>query len=191
MTDDREIIDAVRTGDCSRFEELMLRYQKRLLGLLWHACSDHQLAEDICQEAFFRAYRKLHLYSGQAPFFAWLARIALNLLSSARRCRKFENRLAREGMEQVLDCVGEECNPGAAIEIAERQRWVQEAIGLLDEERRVVVLLRDFEDMDYGTISRVLDIPVGTVRSRLHRARSELRQMIQTKFAHFNSAEES
>lgn len=182
MVDDQEIIDAILAGESSQFEQLMARYQRRLLGLLWHACGDHLLAEDISQEAFFRAFRKLHLYSAKAPFFAWLARIALNLLASARRVRRVEDKMLRTGMEQALECVGNHTSPVDSLETSESQSWVREAIAMLDEERRAVLLLRDFEDMDYDSIAQVLSIPVGTVRSRLHRARSELRQVIQSRF---------
>jgi RNA polymerase sigma-70 factor, ECF subfamily len=189
MVDDQQIIDAIRAGDASQFEHLMVRYQRRLLGLLWHACGDHQLSEDISQEAFFRAFRKLHLYSAQAQFFTWLAKIALNLLASAKRTRRLENQLTREGMQQVLETVGQEICPGDPLETNECQTWIRQAIAMLDEDRKLVLLLRDFEDMDYDTIAQVLNIPVGTVRSRLHRARTELRQIIQTRFAHRDRSE--
>lgn len=191
MFSDQEIIDAVLAGEAARFDELFDRYHRRLFGLLWHACGDRELAEDLGQEAFLRAFRKLHLYSGQAQFYTWLARVAMNLLSSFRRKRRIESEVNREGFEMVMDSVGEFQSPDAQAQLSETQTCVRQAIAMLDEERRVVLILRDFEDMDYDSIAKILDIPIGTVRSRLHRARLELKMLFQSKATQLGIAEES
>ncbi len=191
MSSDQEIIDAVLAGDAARFDELFDRYHRRLFGLLWHACGDRELAEDLGQEAFLRAFRKLHLYSGQAQFYTWLARVAMNLLSSFRRKRRIENEVDREGFEMVMDSVGDFQSPDSQAQLSETQTYVRQAIAMLDEERRVVLVLRDFEDMDYDSIAKILDIPIGTVRSRLHRARVELKSLFQSKATQLGIAEES
>lgn len=190
MSSDQEIIDAVLAGDEARFSELFERYQRRLFGLLWHACGDRQLAEDLGQETFFRAFRKLNLYSGQAQFYTWLARIAMNLLCSYRRKKRIESETDREGFEMAMDSVGDFQSPGSNAELSETQHCVRQAIAMLDEERRMVLVLRDFEDMDYESIARVLDLPIGTVRSRLHRARLELKSLFQSKAAQLGIAEQ-
>lgn len=189
MEDDLQIIDAVRAGDSAKYDLLVVRYQHRLQGLLWHACGDRQLSEDISQEAFFRAYRKLHLYSAQSQFFTWLARIGLNLLASLKRKRSIENQMKREGMEQVMETLGQQGSPSDQLSANERRQGIQQAIALMDHDRRIILLLRDFDDMDYESISQVMAIPVGTVRSRLHRARLELREIIQSRFAHLAHGE--
>lgn len=191
MSSDQEIIDAVLAGEAARFDELFDRYHRRLFGLLWHACGDRELAEDLGQEAFLRAFRKLHLYSGQAQFYTWLARVAMNLLSSFRRKRRIESEVDREGFEMVMDSVGDFQSPDAQAQLSETQTCVRQAIAMLDEERRVVLILRDFEDMDYDSIAKILDIPIGTVRSRLHRARLELKTLFQSKATQLGIAEES
>ncbi len=191
MSSDQEIIDAVLAGDAARFDELFDRYHRRLFGLLWHACGDRELAEDLGQEAFLRAFRKLHLYSGQAQFYTWLARVAMNLLSSFRRKRRIESEVDREGFDMVMDSVGDFQSPDAQAQLSETQTYVRQAIAMLDEERRVVLVLRDFEDMDYDSIAKILDIPIGTVRSRLHRARVELKSLFQSKATQLGIAEES
>lgn len=181
QTEDQQAIDQVLAGEPAAFAVLVEKYQKRLLGLLYHACGDRQLAEDIGQEAFARAYRKLALYSGQAQFFTWLSRIAMNLLSSNFRKKRIENQHAREGFNVAIDTAGETQLPGENMEKREVQHYVQQAIAMLDEQRRIVLLLRDFDGMDYEAIAESLDIPVGTVRSRLHRARMELKELLQEK----------
>ena len=181
QSDETEIIERVLAGETERYAELVNRYQARLLGLLWHACGTRELAEDIGQEAFLRAYRKLDLFAGQSQFYTWLARIAMNLLASHKRKRQFETQSTREGFDVAVDSVGDQSDPSQRMELSETQRCVRAAIDLLDEERRIVILLRDFDGMDYSAISQTLDVPVGTVRSRLHRARAELRQIFQQK----------
>jgi RNA polymerase sigma-70 factor (ECF subfamily) len=188
---DQEIISAVLAGAEARFAELYERYQRRLFGLLWHACGDRELAEDIGQETFLRAFRKLHMYSGTAQFYTWLARIAMNLLISNRRKRRLETELDRQSFDIAVDSQGHQEQPSSSIELNEIQTSVQQAIAMLDEERRVVLLLRDFEDLDYETIANILNLPIGTVRSRIHRARAELKQWFQAKAPQLGIAEES
>ena len=181
LSEDQEAIDRVLAGDSSAYADLVDRHQRRLLGLLAHACGDHGLAEDIAQEAFTRAYRKLKLYSGQSQFYTWLARIAMNLLASDRRRKRIENQIAREGFEMAMESVGSTGSPEQSLEANETQHCVRQAIQLLDEERRSVLLLRDFDGMDYDAIAETLEIPIGTVRSRLHRARLELKTILQQR----------
>jgi len=187
MPSDQELIDAVRAGDGAKFSELVERYQKRLVGLLRHLCGDRELAEDLSQEAFLRAYHKLHLYGGQSEFYTWLAKVAVNLLASFRRKRSLESHAIRQGFEVALDTEGIRQCPEAPVELDETLVAVRQAISLLDEERRTVLLLRDFEDLDYDTIACLLNIPIGTVRSRLHRARLEVKITIDSIAPHLGS----
>ncbi len=181
LSEDQQTIDRVLSGESSAYAELVDRYQSRLLGLLAHACGDRELAEDMAQETFARAFRKLNLFSGQSQFYTWLARIAMNLLASDQRRKRIENQVTREGFEMAMDSVGSEDQPDQLLEQSETQQCVRHAVQMLDEERRSVLLLRDFDGMDYGAIAETLEIPVGTVRSRLHRARLELKTILQRK----------
>ncbi|MCA9192854.1 MAG: sigma-70 family RNA polymerase sigma factor [Planctomycetales bacterium] len=181
LSEDRLTIEQVLSGDPTAFDQLVNKYQRRLLGLLAHACNDRSLAEDITQDAFVRAYQKLHLFSGDAQFYAWLARIAFNLLASSKRKKRIENQASREGYDVVLDTVGQSQQPFEELELSEVQQQVRLAVSELDEDRRAVVLLKDFDGMDYDTIAEMLEIPVGTVRSRLHRARLELKEILQRR----------
>ena len=181
MTEDQQAIELVLNGDSAAFGEIVERYQRRLQGLLLHGCGSQELAEDMAQEAFARAYQKLNLFSGESQFYTWLARIAMNLLISDRRRKRIENQVTREGMELVLDSIGSNSRPDELVELDETQRCVRQAIAMLDQERRAVLLLRDFDGMDYDAIAETLGIPIGTVRSRLHRARLELKSILQEK----------
>ncbi len=186
LSEDLQTIERVRSGDSAAFAQLVERHQRRLLGLLANACGEAELAEDIAQEAFARAYQKLALFSGESQFYTWLARIAMNLLFSDRRRKRLENQASREGLDVALDANGfvnrcESAAPEHPMELLETQSCVRQAIEMLDEERRVVVIMRDFDGMDYEAIAESLEIPVGTVRSRLHRARLELKSILQRK----------
>ncbi len=181
LNDDQDTIQRVLAGDSDAFGEIVQRYQRRLFGLLLNACSNRELAEDIAQEAFARAFRKLDLFAGESQFYTWLARIAMNLLASETRKKRIENQATREGLDPVLDARGTGGGAEAALVTNETQACVRTAIEQLDEDRRNVLLLRDFDDMDYESISAVLEIPVGTVRSRLHRARLELKSLLRPR----------
>ncbi len=187
LSEDQAAIQRVLQGDNSAYTELVDRYQRRLLGLLYHACGNQVEAEDLAQETFTRAYRKLRLYSGQSQFYTWLCRVAMNLLTSQRRRKRIENQLPREGMDVALDTVGTGDQRDDELEKSEMRVQVRQAIAMLDVERRTVILLRDFDGMDYDAIAETLDIPVGTVRSRLHRARLELKSILEKKLGQFGA----
>ncbi len=187
LSDDQAAINRVLDGDTAAYAELVERYQRRLLGLLVHACGSHHEAEDMAQETFTRAYRKLHLFSGQSQFYTWLCRVAMNLLISQRRRKRVENQIPREGFEVALDSIGSTEDAEESLERSEMQNQVRQAIAMLDIERRTVVLLRDFDGMDYDAIAETLDIPVGTVRSRLHRARLELKTILEQRIGNLGA----
>ena len=105
----------------------------------------------------------------------------MNLLASDRRKKRLENQTSREGFEVAMDSVGDEARPDELAELNETQRCVRQALDMLDHDRRTLILLRDFDGMDYAEIAQTLDLPIGTVRSRLHRARLELKSILQQK----------
>ncbi len=179
--EDQQDIARVLQGDQAAFAALVERYQRRLLGWLFHACGSRHEAEDLAQETFARAYRKLKLYEGRSSFYTWLCRVAMNLLISQRRRKRLENQVAREGFEVAMSSVGQDQAVEQQMELSEIQQCVQAAIAMLDMERRTVLLLRDFDGMDYEQIAETLDIPIGTVRSRLHRARLELKSILEQR----------
>lgn len=181
LSDDQNVIAQVLEGDSAAYAALVDRYQKRLLGLMLHTCNRRELAEDMVQETFARAYQKLHLFSGESQFYSWLARIAMNLLASHHRKKRIENQVPREGFDVALDTQGDPDGPEELAMQSETQRCVREAIARLDEDRRKVIVLRDFDGLDYDAIAEVLEIPVGTVRSRLHRARLDLKLLLQER----------
>jgi RNA polymerase sigma-70 factor (ECF subfamily) len=173
------VLEAIRAGQTTRFEELVSAYQNRLFGAMLAMLGDRQDAEDITQEAFIRAYSKLETFQAKSSFFTWLHRIAFNLAIDLRRSEKRAHRIGTVTMDVATnDLVSAELSPASQCEQNETQRKIYEALSKIDPERRSVITLRDLQGMDYADIAEVLAIPVGTVRSRLHRARMELRDLL-------------
>ncbi len=160
-TEDETDIARVLNGDQDAMTDLFERYQRRLLGLLVHACGCRETAEDLVQESFARAFTKLHLFEGRSSFYTWLCRVAMNLLINERRRKRIENQVQREGFEMASATEGSESSVEHQMEQDELRECVHGAIAMLDVERRSVLLLRDFDGLDYEQIAETLQIPLG------------------------------
>lgn len=177
---DAELIAATLAGERDSFGTLVLRYQDRLHNTLLRVLGNHHDAHEILQEAFLQAYRKLDTYRGNAQFYTWMYRVALNLACSHRRKQKggmssVEQMRERAGEELVAD----ESPPEQGMIRQERAEQVQAALMRISEEHREILVLREIEECSYDTIAEILKLPVGTVRSRLFRARMQLKQELE------------
>lgn len=182
-SDDHSLVEACRAGRTEAFGILVERYQRRLYPTVLRLVGSAEDAEDILQDAFVRAFEKLDQFQGDSSFYTWVYRIAVNLaLSGHRRRRVRVLRLGRRGTAargtHALD-ESADADPSTPLERAERERIVAAALNRLGAEHRAVVILKDFDGRRYEEISEILQIPVGTVRSRLHRARCELRERLR------------
>lgn len=176
---ERLVLDAVRSGQSTRFEDLVLAYQNRLFAAMLAVLGNRQDAEDVTQEAFTKAFLKLNAFQAKSSFFTWLHRIAFNLAIDLRRRDARSRSIGKVSMEIASDELrSAEPSPLDATEQNETQQKIYAALAMLDSERRSVITLRDLQGMDYSEIAQVLEIPIGTVRSRLHRARLELRDLL-------------
>lgn len=173
--DDATLIDLALGGDAAAFGWLVRRYQDRLYTSLVHVSGSRDEAEDVVQDAFVQAFLKLRSFERQSTFYTWLYRIAFNTAVSRRRKRRVEG-----SVEQVRAAVGDEPadrreRPEEQVLRQERAELLAKALGGLSAEHRSILILREMEGCDYEQIAEILDLPVGTVRSRLHRARAHLR----------------
>ncbi len=176
---ERLVLDAVRSGQSTKFEDLVLAYQNRLFAAMLAVLGNRQDAEDVTQEAFTKAFLKLNAFQAKSSFFTWLHRIAFNLAIDLRRRDARSRSIGKVSMEIASDELrSAEPSPLDATEQNETQQKIYAALAMLDPERRSVITLRDLQGMDYSEIAQVLEIPIGTVRSRLHRARLELRDLL-------------
>ena len=180
MNDDAQLIDATLAGDSVAFGELVRRYQDRLYNTIVHVTGSAEDARDVCQEAFVQAFVKLESFKRNAAFFTWLYRIAFNMSVSHRRRQRPTLSVDAARETTGLEPIDGGAAPGDRLEQQERVDQVRCALAALSEEHRAILVLREMEGCDYDTISQMLDLPIGTVRSRLHRARLQLRDQLKT-----------
>ena len=182
------MVERFRQGDMQAFGALVCKYQDRIFTMVLRMCPNRAEAEELAQESFLRAMERIDQFRGQSRFYTWLFRIAANLtLSHRRRGGRLKFRsmdlLDESGGSQAAGLAEEAAGrrgarPDEAAMAAETQHRVLAAMDELDDESRIVLVLRDIEEMDYDQIAHVLDLPGGTVKSRLHRARCALRDKL-------------
>ncbi|MEX2221766.1 MAG: sigma-70 family RNA polymerase sigma factor [Candidatus Rokuibacteriota bacterium] len=170
-------LDRLRAGEATAFEELVMTYQHRLFGVALRMLGNAGEAQEVAQEAFIRAHRALPRFRGDAKLSTWLYAITSRLCLS--RLASGERRLARQGEDALLRLSDSAPGPDAALERGELEAALQRAIAELPEDRRIVVVLRDLEGLSYEEIAQVLELELGTVRSRLHRARADLKDKLE------------
>jgi len=184
--DDSQLIALSVGGDAAAFGQLVRRHQDRLYQTAYRLMGNAADAQDVVQDAFLNAYQSLHQFKGNARFFTWLYRIAVN---SAISLRRRDARLAGRRAVLAADVNGPaSCSeppdesdgnqPDAALERAEEEQRLQSALNCLTPDHRAVLVLKEIEGRKYEVIADVLGVPIGTVRSRLHRARLELRDLL-------------
>ena len=194
-TTDQSLIEACLAGRREAFGQLVERYQHRLFHSLVHLLGSTEDAQDAAQDALILAFEKLGTFRGESQFYSWLFRIAYNSAVSSKRkpgSSKRKTGPMSVSLEARRDASGLEpadlnpsTEPSFGLDVSDRQRLVQQALGELSDELREAIVLKEVEQMSYEEIAEVVGIPLGTVRSRIHRARMELRQ----KLAAFIEAE--
>ncbi len=181
--DDRRLIAASVKGDTAAFGELVRRYQDRLYNTIYRLLDNADDAQDVVQDAFVSAYQSLEGFKGDSQFFTWLYRIAVNTAISHKRRQRLTLSIdaGRNGGARVepLD-TSDASRPGHALERAEEERRVQQALNRLSAEHRAVLIMKDMEGQKYEAMAAILGVPIGTIRSRLHRARIELREELKS-----------
>jgi len=183
--DDRELVRRVQSGQTQAYGELVRRYQDRVFNTCWRICGHLEDARDLTQDAFLKAFENLDAFRQESGFYTWVFRVAVNLSLSQRRSASRRRMASLEsgaatGGTQAEDLArrvrrSENDDPAQAASDADLQGRVAHALQILDDDHRAVVVLRDMEGLDYLQIGTILDIPPGTVKSRLHRARMALR----------------
>ena len=190
----------VRDGSATAFEELVVRYQGRLVRVLEHLVGRRELAEDLAQEVFLRVYRSRQQYVPGAKFATWLFTIANNVAANALRDRSRRPEMTLAGSEsgplgpRPLDRLAQASSsamPARQIDKAELRDIVRMALDSLSERQRLAVLLNKFEGMSYADIARTMELSPQAVKSLLSRARENLRQMLEPYFEHGNLPQET
>ena len=170
------LVSKAQNGDRSAFGELVHRYQAGVVDVVYRMCSDGQLAQDAAQEAFIQAWLHLPSYRPQSLLRNWLYRIAVNAALDGLRRQKS---LLPEEIGS-LELIDPKDNPEGMLVQKERADQVQRAVQALPEACRAVLVLREYEELSYQDIASTLDIPIGTVMSRLNYARERLRLLLRS-----------
>jgi RNA polymerase sigma-70 factor (ECF subfamily) len=179
QSSDKKLVKRVQKGDKGAFDLLVLKYQHKIVNLVMRYVRDPELALDITQEAFIKAYKALPRFRGDSAFYTWMYRIAVNTAKNhlaAQRRRPMNVELDLQDPEQydLHAKLKETDTPEGVILSNELKDTVERAIAALPEDLRTAIILRELEGMSYEEIAQTMECPVGTVRSRIFRARDAI-----------------
>ena len=181
---DQELVRRVQRGDKTAFDQLVIKYQHRIVHLVNRYVKDPSEAEDVAQDTFIKAYRALGDFRGESAFYTWLYRIAINtaknyLLSRSRR--QFDYEIDVQDAEQVENApqLKDMDTPDNFLMNEQILDVIKTAIEKLPEEMRIAITLREFEGMSYEEIAEAMECPIGTVRSRIFRAREAIDEKLK------------
>ena len=180
---DQQLVDQVFKGNKHAFDLLVLRYQHRILALVSRFIRDQSEVEDVCQEAFIKAYRALPKFRGDSAFYTWLYRIAINtaknhMVTKGRRPPGTDVDLGDADLAELPSELVDNGSPEEKLSSSELHLLINNAIEELPEDLRTAFTLREFGGLSYEEITQIMDCPVGTVRSRIFRAREALDAVI-------------
>lgn len=186
---DPEVVARAAAGDHEAFRVLVERYQNRAYGLALRVMRDEEQAKDVVQEAFLKAYRSLDRFEGRSSFYTWLYRIVMNLCLDAKRRQpagrqvEWDEEYAHEvpvgtGLDAVDPARQDAAGPAGELERAELRAAVGRAINELPDDARQTLLLREVEGLSYLEIAEIMEVPKGTVMSRLHHARRRVKALL-------------
>jgi RNA polymerase sigma-70 factor, ECF subfamily len=179
---DEALVEAFQAGDLAAFDLLVVRWQRKIQGTIYRILGTEEDARDLCQEAFLKAFRALKGFKGEARFSSWLYQIAVNLCRDRMRRRRGRTFVS-------LEALGDESGPSRAaspdpgpMELLQRgalRSLVQDAIAMLPEDQREVIVLKEYEELTFLEIAQVLDVPLSTVKTRLYRGLVNLRSCLE------------
>lgn len=184
------LVERCRRGDSAAMEQLIVKYQNRIYNVILKICANPDDAAELTQDAFVKVLENINKFQGQSSFYTWLFRIAVNLtLNYCKRRVKLtvesldEEKSSRhhEAVSRLKMFLADEAspNPAESVEKKELYELVYKALDRMDDSQRTIIVLRDIEQMNYAEIAQTLNIELGTVKSRLSRARAHLRDILE------------
>ena len=187
-SDDFSLIARFKDGDRFSFEEIVLRYQDKIYNLCWHMLGNAHDAEDAAQDVFLKAFQALPKFRPEASLYTWLYRIATNTCIDYKKKPIFESLFgdSGEGERLVRDRASDAPSPEKLYQSKQIGETLQESLGKLSSKLRAIIILKEIEDLSYEEIADTLDISMGTVKSRIARAREELQKLMK-KFREQNA----
>ena len=184
MNSEKSLINLVKKGDKKAYEVLVLQYQDRLVFSIYKFLKDYELAQDIAQEAFVKAFKNIEKFRGDSSFYTWIYRIAINtaknfLSSKSRKSEIYDDEIMELKLsESALTSE----NPENILEAEELRSLMMDAIQGLPDDIRTTLSLREFDGLSYEEIAEVQNCPIGTVRSRIHKGR----EILDKTFSKYN-----
>ncbi|UCG72124.1 MAG: RNA polymerase sigma factor RpoE [Chromatiales bacterium] len=183
-TNDQVLVERVKRGDKRAFDLLVLKYQHKIVNLVMRYVRDPSEAMDVTQEAFLKAYRALPRFRGDSAFYTWLYRIAINtsknyLVSLSRRPLEYDLDLQDPEQQSISNKLRDDDSPEGLLLRDELRQTMEDTIAALPDELRMAITLREADGLSYEEISQAMDCPVGTVRSRIFRAREAIDKNIK------------
>lgn len=180
---DEVLIARFKEGDDSSFRELVEKYQSRVYSIVLAIIGDKNDAEDLSQEIFVKVYRFLHQFKGRSKFFTWLYRLTINTCISARNKKKKDNEIYQFQSEKNLISAhilqSDAKSPMEILQNKELEEKIKLALDSLSDGLKEVFVLREIEDLSYKQLSKIFNCPEGTIKSRLFRAREELKKKLE------------
>lgn len=189
--EDRRLVLLCKDGDRGAFNDLILRYEKKVYNFAYRLCGNYDDASDIASEAFIRVFNALPGFRGDSSFITWIFRITTNVYLDAKKKQK--NRPV-QSLNEIVDLEESSVTvqiedpsptPQVAMELSEKTRLLQKAIESLPDYQRAMIVMYHTEGQSYEEIAEALELPIGTVKSRLNRARLSLRQILLPEREHF------
>jgi len=179
--EEQTLIRLCQAGDPNAFETLLANYEKIIYNLAFKYFGNHHDASDVGQEAMVRIYQKIKDFNGNSSFKTWLYRVVVNLCMDELRRRKNQSHSLDELKEQGFEPATAYDSPEEAAELSEKSAMIQEILQMLPDEQRTILILKDIEGLEYTEIAYVLGCNMGTVKSRLSRAREAFRKKLATQ----------
>ena len=187
VDEDQELLEEWRGGCSEALETLFARYERRIFGICLRMLRNPEIAADVAQDAFLRMYEGLPGFDGRSRFSTWSVRVTLNCVYSYLRRERLRRHAPLPESSDPRNPRSMEPTPEMRIELVGLRRDVFAALGEIDLDARAILVLRDLQGLDYADIAEVIGTPIGTVKSRLFRARAALRESLAT-MGHHGSA---
>ncbi len=186
--EDAVLVRRVQAGEVHAFNALVTKYQDRVFNTCWRICNDHADAGELTQDVFMKAYQSIGKFHGKSAFYTWVFRIAVNQSLSFRRKQAKRKTVSLDATDNSRDGsvanwksnLASDADDDPAVHALESEggKLVTEALAQLDPDQQAVLVLRDIEGMDYQNIADILEVAVGTVKSRIYRGRMSLRALL-------------
>lgn len=190
--DERALVERSKKGDLSAFDELIKRYEKQVYGFAYRMTQNYDDANDVASEAFIKAFQAIDRFRGDSNFTTWIFRIVTNTYLDKRKRRKshadysLDEYIELEESAVARQIQDPSAGPSDLVELQEREAVIQSAINELPDYQRIMIVLYHMESRSYEEIAEIMDMPIGTVKSRLNRARLALREKLEANRELFN-----